>query len=62
MPDNPAFVDDYLFPDLPMAPEPQSLGLRWSSFGTGSEMVLPLTRLHGLHAAQHTPTAAPVHP
>jgi len=47
---------------LPMAPEPQSLRLRWTGIGTTSEMVLPLTRLHGLHAAQHTPAAASAHP
>jgi len=47
---------------LPMAPNPQSLLLRWSGAGTMNEMVLPLSRLHGLHASQHTPDAAPVRP
>lgn len=47
---------------LPMAPNPQSLRLRWSGAGASSEMVLPLDRLHGLHAVQHTPEAAPAQP
>jgi len=47
---------------LPMAPNPQALVLRWSGVGTANEMVLPLSRLRGLHAVQHTPDAARAHP
>jgi hypothetical protein len=44
---------------LPMAPNPQSLDLWWSDGASSNEMVLSLARLHGLHAAAHTPAAAP---
>ena len=44
---------------LPMAPNPQALELDWTSGDIASRMTLTLARLHGLHALQHTPQAAP---
>ncbi len=47
---------------LPMAPNPQSLEFWWTDGVASNAVVLPLLRLHGLHAAAHTPQAAAAKP